>query len=253
MFTLSVTLVKATNLPVSDFGFLGIGGKSDPYFTFKVAGRVQTSSMIKSNLNPIWKPNETFNFNIENPKASCLEVQAFDYDRLKANDLLGSACIALAPFLENKEHSEIIAYELDVQPEYQNQKCRAIVYLEVKLSSHGNADQVLELWENQRYHLIKRWTHETFLPNERKRWSSVSNSSISSMNFGDVAPTVPSGMSGEGWLYDVSKGDAEGWLYAPSFQGPWHRDAGPLALVRRRKWINKCKIDPASNNQQNHL
>lgn len=243
MFTLEVTLVRAADLAASDFGFMGIGGKSDPYVILKM-GRVQhKSSVVQASLNPRWSPPETFHFQVDKPKEKCVEVHVMDYDRIGKDDLIGVANIALAPFLE-KRTAEVLAYDLEVPPDYDKQNRKSVLFLEIKLTSNDRVDQVLELWENQRYHLIKKWTNETLISgsNERRRWSHITDSTISSNSFEEVAPKVPAHLKAEGWTLDVSQGDANGWMYAPSFAGPWQKDEYTLAMVRRRKWVNKCRF-----------
>lgn len=248
MFALQVTLTRAQDLPASDFGFMGMGGKSDPYVTLKVGRNAQKSSIVSSTLNPRWTPPEVFHFQIDKPKEKCLEIQVFDFDRLNKDDLLGTANIALAPFLET-QHSELISYELDVPAEFDKQHRKSAIFLEIKLMSTDRVDQVLELWENQRYHIVKKWTTDALVngSGERKRWSSVNDANISSDAFEDVAPKCPPHLKADGWTLDVSQGDDNGWIYAPSFSGPWQKNAFTLAMVRRRKWINKCSAAQDTN------
>lgn len=246
MYSLEVTLVRAQDLPESDFGFMGIGGKSDPYVVFKVGKVTQKSSVINNNLSPVWSPPESFTFKVDNPKERVLEIQVLDYDRFNKDDLLGTLTLALAPFAEQRGASEVLSYEVELAEEFDNHKKHSYLFLEIKLVSLEHADRVLELWENQRYHLIKKWTTDTLLPNDRKRWSAIGDSNASSDSFEEVAPRVPPGMTAEGWSLDVSQGDDNGWIYAPSFQGPWQKDAFSLAMVRRRKWVNRCTYDNQS-------
>ncbi|CAH0480840.1 unnamed protein product [Peronospora belbahrii] len=241
MYTLQVTLVCAGDLPASDFGFLGMGGKSDPYVVFKIGRISQKSSIVPNSLNPRWEPAETFQFQVERPKEKCLEVHIMDYDRFMKDDCIGHLNLPLAPFLETKQ-SEIVSYEVEVPPDYDKQKRKSVVFLEITIMPNEQVDQVLELWENQRYHIVKKWTIDTHIAGstERKRWSSITDANISSDAFEDVAPKVPSHLHAEGWTLDVSQGDDNGWIYAPSFAGPWQKDPFTLAMVRRRKWINRC-------------
>ncbi|KAH7488202.1 hypothetical protein PRIC1_007678 [Phytophthora ramorum] len=241
MHTLQVTLVRAGDLAASDFGFMGMGGKSDPYVVFKVGRLSQKSSVVPSSLNPRWEPAETFQFQVDRPKEKCLEVHVMDYDRFMKDDCIGNANLALAPFLEKKQ-SEVVSYELEVPPDYDKQKRKSVLFLEIKVTPNEQVDQVLELWENQRYHIVKKWTTDTHISgsNERKRWSSVTDANTSADAFEEVAPKVPSHLNAEGWTLDVSQGDDNGWIYAPSFSGPWQKDPFTLAMVRRRKWINRC-------------
>lgn len=241
MFSLQVTLVRAQDLPSSDFGFMGIGGKSDPYVVFKVGRNAQKSTTISSSLNPRWAPPEVFHFQIDKPKEKCLEIQVMDFDRLNKDDLLGTANIALAPFLETR-HSELLSYDLDVATEFEKQHRKSVLFLDIKLVSTDRVDQVLELWENQRYHIVKKWTTETLTAGERRRWSAVDDANVSSDAFEEVAPKCPPHLTAEGWTLDVSQGDDSGWVYAPTFSGPWQKNAFTLAMVRRRKWINKCSV-----------
>ncbi|RLN72220.1 hypothetical protein BBJ28_00000536 [Nothophytophthora sp. Chile5] len=243
MYTLQVTLVRAGDLAASDFGFMGIGGKSDPYVVFKLGRLSQKSSVVQSSLNPRWNPAESFQFQVDRPKEKCLEVHVMDYDRFVKDDCIGVANLALAPFLE-KEHSEVVSYDLEVPPDYDKQKRKSVLFMEIKLTSNERVDQVLELWENQRYHIVKKWTTDALISgsSERKRWSCVTDSNMSSDAFEEVAPKVPSHLTAEGWTLDVSQGDDNGWIYAPSFSGPWQKDPFTLAMVRRRKWINRCTV-----------
>jgi hypothetical protein len=247
MYALEVTLVRALDLPISDYGFLGFAGKSDPYFVFKVRSVKQKSSVVQNNLSPVWSPPERFTFQIDNPTERVLEIEGFDYDRMDPDDSLGTISLALASFLEKRGASEVLSYELDVPASFTKHKKRSYVFLEIKLTSLERADRVLELWENQRYHLVKKWTTDAFLPNDRKRWSAIDDSSVSSDNFEEVAPAVPPRMSADGWTLDVSLGDDNGWIYAPSFAGPWQKEAFSLAMVRRRKWVNRCIHGPTNS------
>ncbi|KAF4322032.1 hypothetical protein JM18_002297 [Phytophthora kernoviae] len=236
MHTLQVTLVRAGDLAASDFGFMGMGGKSDPYVVFKLGRVSQKSSVVPSSLNPRWEPPETFQFQVDRPKEKCLEVHVMDYDRFLKDDSIGVANLALAPFLE-KNHAEVVSYDLEVPPDYDKQKRKSVLFLEIKVTPNEQVDQVLELWENQRYHIVKKWTTDTHISGstERKRWSSVTDSNISSNAFEEVAPKVPSHLNAEGWTLDVSQGDDNGWIYAPSFSGPWQKDPFTLAMVKERR------------------
>jgi hypothetical protein len=220
---------------------MGMGGKSDPYVMLKVDRTQHKSTTVSTSLNPKWTPPEVFHFQIDRPKEKCLEVHVFDFDRLNNDDLLGTATLALAPFLD-KRHSELLSYDLDVAPEFQKQHRKSVIFLDIKLTSVDRVDQVLELWENQRYHIVKKWTADALVTgaSERRRWSAVDDNNISSDAFEDVAPKCPPHLTAEGWTLDVSQGDDNGWIYAPTFSGPWQKNAFTLAMVRRRKWINKC-------------
>lgn len=254
LYNLEVTLVKAQDLPASDFGFMGFGGKSDPYVTFKVDEVLETSTTVASSLNPVWSPHEVFRFTVDRPKAKCLDIKVYDRDRFNQDDLIGTAYITLAPFLDVTQ-SEVLAYKLEVPAEFTKQHRKSVVFLEIKLTkSNERVQKTLELWENQRYHIIRKWTYDTFIngSTERRRWSSVENNNVSADSFEQVAPTCPPHLQADGWTLDVSQGDSEGWVYATTFAGPWERDAYTLATVRRRKWINHCALPDSSNNQHGH-
>ena len=60
MASLTVTLLRAVNLPVMD-----VNGKADPYCIIKCNKRKLRSSTIKVTLNPEW--NESFKFEISHP------------------------------------------------------------------------------------------------------------------------------------------------------------------------------------------
>jgi len=185
----------------------------------------------------------------DRPKEKCLDIKVFDRDRFNQDDLIGTAYIALAPLLEAKQ-SEVIAYNLDVPAEFEKQHRKSVLFLEMKLTkSNERVQKILELWENQRYHIIKKWTYDVFIKGERRRWSTVENNNVSSDSFEDVMPIVPAHLKGEGWTLDVSQGDSDGWIYAPTFSGPWEKKPSTLAMVRRRKWVNNCTLP---DNQRGH-
>ena len=60
MATLTVTLLRAVNLPVMD-----VNGKADPYCIIKCNKKKQKSSVVRASLNPEW--NESFKFEISHP------------------------------------------------------------------------------------------------------------------------------------------------------------------------------------------
>nr|CAG4708134.1 unnamed protein product [Naegleria fowleri] len=82
MPTLKLTLVEGKNLPIADLK------SSDPYVKMKTERSEVKSAIIKQNhLHPVW--NETFVFEIDNPKLSSMELKVFDWDRLSADDEIG--------------------------------------------------------------------------------------------------------------------------------------------------------------------
>merc|ERR1719334_1657300 len=90
--TLTIYIQQAQNLPAMDKS-----GKSDPYVKLRIAdssGNTLSAktSIITESLNPKWYQSFTFN-NI--PISQTLKIKIYDFDRLSADDLMGSLEILL--------------------------------------------------------------------------------------------------------------------------------------------------------------
>ncbi|KAF2569237.1 hypothetical protein F2Q68_00025423 [Brassica cretica] len=79
---LKVTLKKGANLAIRDMM------TSDPYVKLTLGQQTVQSTVKKSNLNPVW--NEELMLSVPHDYGS-VKLQAFDYDTLSADDIMGEA------------------------------------------------------------------------------------------------------------------------------------------------------------------
>ncbi|KAF3582853.1 hypothetical protein DY000_02031282 [Brassica cretica] len=77
-----VTLKKGANLAIRDMM------TSDPYVKLTLGQQTVQSTVKKSNLNPVW--NEELMLSVPHDYGS-VKLQAFDYDTLSADDIMGEA------------------------------------------------------------------------------------------------------------------------------------------------------------------
>ncbi|KAF7731922.1 hypothetical protein EC973_007753 [Apophysomyces ossiformis] len=81
---LTVTALKATNLPAADRS-----GTSDPYVVFLMNGeKVHKTEVHKKNLNPVFK-NESFTVPVHKRGEAILVAEIYDWDQIGKNTLLG--------------------------------------------------------------------------------------------------------------------------------------------------------------------
>ncbi|XP_047086615.1 synaptotagmin-3-like [Lolium rigidum] len=88
---LQVKVIRAMNLPKMD-----LLGKSDPYVKLRLSGErlpSKKTSVKMSNLNPEW--NEHFRLVVKDPETQVLELQMFDWEKLKMHDKMGVQVIPL--------------------------------------------------------------------------------------------------------------------------------------------------------------
>ncbi|KAI9912278.1 hypothetical protein PsorP6_009107 [Peronosclerospora sorghi] len=232
MACLHVTLHSATDLPSSDYSI--VGGKSDPYVTFKLDGVEHRSSCAKNTLNPVWDPPEHFIFPVSDIVRSVLCVKVYDRDMLNPDDLLGSVVIPAAKFADEMDVSTLENYALSLESEFSNQERNSTLLLEIFLKREDQ-EKTEYVWENESWSMGNGWLPSN--SSERRQWSSYDNS-ITSTTFSDVAPSVPSNMTDSGWQFALNHGGEEGWSYANSFAGPWTPTKTALSVVRRRLWEN---------------
>lgn len=90
MGLLKVKVIKGTNLAVRDVK------SSDPFITLTLGQQTAKTTVIKSNLNPVW--NEELMLSVPQEYGS-LKLQVFDHDVISANDLMGEAEIDLQPMI----------------------------------------------------------------------------------------------------------------------------------------------------------
>ncbi|KAF2581124.1 hypothetical protein F2Q68_00006315 [Brassica cretica] len=87
---LKVTLKKGTNLAIRDMM------TSDPYVVLTLGQQTAQSTVMKSNLNPVW--NEELMLSVPHDYGS-VKLQVFDYDTFSADDIMGEAEIDIQPLI----------------------------------------------------------------------------------------------------------------------------------------------------------
>ncbi|CAH8345601.1 unnamed protein product [Eruca vesicaria subsp. sativa] len=87
---LKVTLKKGTNLTIQDTK------TSDPYVVLTLGQQTVKSTVMKSNLNPVW--NEELMLSVPQNYGS-VKLQVFDYDTFSADDIMGEADIDIQPLI----------------------------------------------------------------------------------------------------------------------------------------------------------
>lgn len=90
MGLLKVKVIKGTNLAVRDVK------SSDPFITLTLGQQTAKTTVIKSDLNPVW--NEELMLSVPQEYGP-LKLQVFDHDVISANDLMGEAEIDLQPMI----------------------------------------------------------------------------------------------------------------------------------------------------------
>ena len=100
-----------------------------------------------------------------------------------------------------------------------------------------------ELYENERWVVIRGWSPKNLLPTERPHWTDANNVS---------RPRDPELANGWEWggEWKVSPGDGEscdaaGWQYSWNFGSPnWHPRMNKADFVRRRRWTRTIVFYP---------
>lgn len=87
---LKVKVVKGTNLAVRDML------SSDPYIVLILGKQRVQTTVVKSNLNPVW--NEELMLSVPQ-QFGPLKLQVFDYDTFSADDIMGEAEIDIQPMI----------------------------------------------------------------------------------------------------------------------------------------------------------
>jgi len=90
---LNIRLLEGVDLVARD-----ITQTSDPYVIFSHSGASVRSNTVMATLNPRW--NQSLNLNIRS-KSEPLRIRVMDYDRVTADDFMGSASFDLQPLLDN--------------------------------------------------------------------------------------------------------------------------------------------------------
>lgn len=239
---LSVTLLRASNLPVGDASVLQ-GSASDPFVTFELCGECQRSSTVRSSLDPEWKPAETFVFDVPDVQRARLLVRVVDNDAFKTDDLLGECVLPVVELAGDANRSLARALALQVPPELAaSAKGASQLHVELRLSVEDEGQLTLSVWENEDF-TAGRWVPAS--GDQWRHWTSV-DGRASSDDFDQVAPPVPDGLEGKGWAYATRRGDEHGWVYARSYTGPWAAANSTTTFARRRLWQNHCRPAVAS-------
>ncbi|KAJ7969120.1 ADP-ribosylation factor GTPase-activating protein AGD12 [Quillaja saponaria] len=87
---LKVKVIKGTNLAIRDMM------TSDPYVILTLGQQTVQTTVIKSNLNPVW--NEELMLSVPQPYGP-LKLRVFDHDTFSADDIMGEAEIDLQPLI----------------------------------------------------------------------------------------------------------------------------------------------------------
>uniref|UniRef100_A0A0A0LY16 ADP-ribosylation factor GTPase-activating protein AGD12-like n=1 Tax=Cucumis sativus TaxID=3659 RepID=A0A0A0LY16_CUCSA len=90
MGLLKVKVIEGTNLAVRDVK------TSDPFVTLTLGQQTAKTTVIKSNLNPVWNEELMLSVPLE---YGPLKLQVFDHDIILSNDLMGEAEIDLQPMI----------------------------------------------------------------------------------------------------------------------------------------------------------
>jgi len=88
--SLKVKVIRGINLAIRDML------TSDPYVVLTLGQQKVQTTIIKSNLNPIW--NQELKLSIPQ-RYGALKLQVYDYDTFSADDIMGEAEIDLQPMI----------------------------------------------------------------------------------------------------------------------------------------------------------
>ncbi|KAK4386444.1 UNVERIFIED_CONTAM: ADP-ribosylation factor GTPase-activating protein AGD12 [Sesamum calycinum] len=88
--TLKVRVLKGTNLAIRDML------SSDPYIILTLGQQKVQTSVVTSNLNPVW--NEELDLSVPHDYGS-IKLQVYDHDMFSADDIMGEAEIDIQPMI----------------------------------------------------------------------------------------------------------------------------------------------------------
>ncbi|MED6111432.1 ADP-ribosylation factor GTPase-activating protein agd12 [Stylosanthes scabra] len=89
---LKVKVIRGTNLAIRDIK------TSDPYVILNLGTQTSQTSVISSNLNPVW--NEEIMLSVPESYGP-LKLTVFDYDTFSADDIMGDADIDIQPLISS--------------------------------------------------------------------------------------------------------------------------------------------------------
>jgi hypothetical protein len=84
-----VSILKANNLPQSDWQLIG-KGKADPYVLIETADRSWNTVAIPGSLNPVWTEGNSRDFVVYD-KGQTVHLSVYDEDMITSNDMIGHA------------------------------------------------------------------------------------------------------------------------------------------------------------------
>eukprot|EP00268_Persea_americana_P018212 TRINITY_DN19014_c0_g1_i3.p2 TRINITY_DN19014_c0_g1~~TRINITY_DN19014_c0_g1_i3.p2 ORF type:complete len:163 (+),score=40.71 TRINITY_DN19014_c0_g1_i3:825-1313(+) len=87
---LKVKVIEGRNLAVRDFR------SSDPYVVVSIGQQKAQTTVMKSNLNPVWK--EDLMLSVPQ-NYGALKLQVFDHDTFSADDIMGEAEVDIQPLV----------------------------------------------------------------------------------------------------------------------------------------------------------
>ncbi|KAA0052490.1 putative ADP-ribosylation factor GTPase-activating protein AGD13 [Cucumis melo var. makuwa] len=87
---LKIKVIRGTNLAIRDMM------SSDPYVVMTLGQQTVQTSVVRSNLNPVW--NEELTLSVPQGFGS-IKLQVYDYDTFSADDIMGEAEIDLQPLI----------------------------------------------------------------------------------------------------------------------------------------------------------
>ena len=94
---LRVKILRAAGLKTADFTLNG--GSSDPYVRVSLGGQSRRTPTIATTLEPVWTESNTFYFPVFDD-GQLVEIEVLDEDALNADDLLGTARVAVQRLLD---------------------------------------------------------------------------------------------------------------------------------------------------------
>ncbi|KAM7271686.1 hypothetical protein ACFE04_030900 [Oxalis oulophora] len=89
---LKVKVVKGTNLAIRDMM------TSDPYVVLKLGNQTVQTTVVRSNLNPVW--NEELMLSVPD-SYGLVKLQVFDHDTFSADDIMGEADLDIQPLINS--------------------------------------------------------------------------------------------------------------------------------------------------------
>ncbi|RHY30334.1 hypothetical protein DYB32_004393 [Aphanomyces invadans] len=263
-----------------DMGILG-SCSCDPYVVMELRGvhktpRPYVTKVVPFTVNPTWTGEVYVVTMSETERERCiLRVSVFDHNDVLPDELVGEAHIHLGDIPIGIHLPQCTTHTFPVITSASRRRRRPspvhsahieLAFDIITLSSKDkDATIQLEVWEHQRFSIVRREWSKEYLdlpPADPYPWTKCSDdhtqdptTAIGGFHMADTTAPIPPGfVSHVGWVYDIRLGDENGWQYARSFKGPWHRRDSATMHVRKRLWINSCtkapKVDADKGLQQ---